>query len=159
MFPHPPSTFEFFLSFAISVLMAFICASIAEKKGRNTTAWFFWGLMFSFLALIVLFFLPSLNDETAGAIGPNEDAQAASDVDILSKFPEPSEVEQKLWYYLDTDYQQMGPVSTIALKQLWDTGLLDVNSLVWSEGMEEWKKVGELPKLNDVLAQDRPVED
>ncbi len=45
----------------------------------------------------------------------------------------------------------MGPVSIIALRELWHRGQLELNSYVWSEGMEQWQKVDHLPELKNAL--------
>jgi hypothetical protein len=45
----------------------------------------------------------------------------------------------------------VGPVSIIALRELWNRGLLELNSYVWTDGMEKWEKVDHLPELKIVL--------
>lgn len=149
MLSHQPDTLQFILSLIVSIVFAFISASVAERKGRNTTTWFIMGVLFSFFALIVLLFLPSLKKEE-GPMAPKTPVP-----DVLSQFPPRSEEEDKLWFYLDVDHQQMGPVSVVALRELWNTGLLELNSFVWSEGMDKWEKVESLQKLREAL--NRPV--
>lgn len=56
-----------------------------------------------------------------------------------------------LWYYLDEQHEQQGPVSLIALRELWKTGRLLPTAFVWSKGMFQWKKVEELPDLKNEL--------
>ena len=64
-----------------------------------------------------------------------------------------NEEENKLWYYLDRDHQQMGPVSVIALRELWNRGELEMNQYVWSSGMDKWEKVEDLSELQNALNQ------
>ena len=59
--------------------------------------------------------------------------------------------EEKLWYYLDQNHQQVGPVSIIALRALWNRGVLELNSYVWTEGMTQWEKVDNLSDLKTLL--------
>ena len=65
------------------------------------------------------------------------------------------EEEDKLWYYLDVNHHQMGPVSIIALRELWNTGLLELTSYVWTEGMLQWEKVDDLSALKEALSKGR----
>jgi hypothetical protein len=39
----------------------------------------------------------------------------------------------------------------VALRELWNRGKLELNNYVWSDGMEKWEKVDNLPDLKDVL--------
>ena len=41
------------------VIFGFFCAYLADQKGHSGGAWFVLGLLFSFLALLVLIGLPS----------------------------------------------------------------------------------------------------
>jgi hypothetical protein len=45
---------------------------------------------------------------------------------------------QPLWHYSDGE-QRHGPVTAAELKALADTGRLTPDSLVWKDGMPEWK--------------------
>lgn len=51
-----------------------------------------------------------------------------------------------MWYY-SKDNQQMGPVAEEQLKTLLRTSALSASSLVWKEGMADWKPVTEIPEL------------
>ena len=57
----------------------------------------------------------------------------------------------KEWYYLDTNRQQQGPVQFDRLKATWRDGKLTSETFVWSEGMDNWKKVDELPGFLETL--------
>ena len=48
---------QLFFSFIVSILFAFMSAYYAEKKGRSSSAWFMLGFLFTFVALITLYFL------------------------------------------------------------------------------------------------------
>jgi hypothetical protein len=154
MFPHgEPTTSQFIIIFIVSIIFAFICAYYSEKKGRNAIAWFILGFLFTFYALIVLFFLSPIKKEeppTMIALPPDP---ALKDMEpSLSSF-EKSKEENRLWYYLDANHAQIGPVSLIGLQDLWDRGLLEINNFVWSEGMEKWEKIEDLPDLKKALSK------
>ena len=137
-----------------SLIMSFIIAGLtgyyAEQKGRSSIAWFIITLFISFIAPLILYFLPPLNDIKEGIIQPID--KPITLLQSPPQIPKDSDaVADKLWYYLDANHQQYGPVSLIALKELWDTARLDLNSYVWSEGMEKWERVESLPKLREAL--------
>jgi hypothetical protein len=50
------------------------------------------------------------------------------------------------WYY-GSQGQQSGPVSEMELRRLLATGVLTQQTLVWRDGMEEWKPVAAVPEL------------
>lgn len=152
MFPFTePTTGQLIILFLISTVFAFLCAYYAEKKARNPIIWFILGFLFSFYALVVLFFLSSIKNEeekqpTMTILPPDPDLKDKETIYPLSTFEKYKE-ENQLWFYLDEDHQQTGPVSLIALRDLWNRGLLLINQYVWSEGMTKWEKIQDLPDL------------
>lgn len=152
MFSHgEPNTVQLVVSFLVSTIFAFICAYYAEKKGRYPLGWFILGFFFALISLIVLFFLPPLKKEDAGQPAETQPlGSSQAKEELKESLPPPfdrSKEENRLWYYLDQNHEQIGPVSLIALRELWDRGLLELNSYVWSEGMEKWERVDQLPDL------------
>lgn len=151
------SIFSFIFYFAIAGLTAYY----AHFKGRNSLTWFFIALLIGFIAPLVLMFLPSLKKEEQTLIKDQQTplsnepfpVQSAFDQPVNSSFPLTNlpEEENKLWYYMDQSHQQMGPVSIIALRELWHTARLELSSYVWSQGMVDWKKVDDLPELKILL--------
>ncbi|WP_068468204.1 DUF4339 domain-containing protein [Candidatus Protochlamydia phocaeensis] len=143
-------------SFIILFIIASLTAYYADRKGRSFTVWFILGVLLGIFAPLILFFLPSISETDKDTGEPTMTIlHPSADLQNLPKTPPPpfeqSEVAEKLWYYLDKDHQQMGPVSLIALRDLWNTGLLELNSYVWSEGMGQWQKVDDLPALKTAL--------
>ena len=146
------------LSFILLLIIASFTAYYANRKGRNPLLWFIIGVLLGIFAPLILLFLSSAKNESANNNGmptmtvSNPDPslqhlpQTPAQVDLSS----PAE-EDRLWYYLDQSHQQMGPVSIIALRELWHRGQLELNSYVWAEGMEQWQKVDQLPKLKEAL--------
>lgn len=51
--------------FLINLLLSFIVAYIASKKGRNAAGWFIFAFFFWVIALILIIVLPNLNEEKA----------------------------------------------------------------------------------------------
>ncbi len=51
-----------------------------------------------------------------------------------------------MWYYSQNN-QQLGPVSEDQVKSMLRAASLSSSSLVWKEGMTDWKPVTEIPEL------------
>lgn len=148
-----------FITFVIIIVIAGLTSYYADRKGRNAMAWFVLGLLLGAIAPLILLFLPSLNGKDkeldSNQRGPSSmptsfpfDSKETHELPVIRPiFPE----ENKLWYYLDQNHNQYGPVSIIALKDLWKTGQLELNSYVWSEGMQNWEKVDNLPQLKEAF--------
>lgn len=47
-----------------------------------------------------------------------------------------------MWYY-SMNNQPVGPVDSETIRSLLQSGKIDVNTLVWQEGMADWKRLGE----------------
>ncbi len=157
--PHQePSTMQMIVSFIILVIIASLTAYYADRKGRSFTVWFILGVLLGVFAPLILFFLPSLREEDVGEGQPTmtvsrPDPSLELISPPLAPVPVWKEEENKLWYYLDQEHQQMGPVSMIALRDMWNRGLLELNSYVWTEGMGQWQKVEQLPELKEALSK------
>ncbi|RMH57437.1 MAG: DUF4339 domain-containing protein [Candidatus Hydrogenedentota bacterium] len=58
--------------------------------------------------------------------------------------------DEKIWF-VHTDAGNQGPYSLGALKMMLDEGQFTVEHHVWREGMENWKKIGNVPELAALL--------
>ncbi len=137
------------------LIVASFTAYYASRKGKNPFLWFLWGCLIGVLAPLTLFFLTLYKEKerleaekAAHLVSPDPATIPPANPILLSK-----EIEQQehLWYYLDQEHQQIGPVSIVALRELWNTGRLDLTNYVWTKGMKEWKKVDELADLKELL--------
>ena len=156
--------FTALLSFILLVIVAAITAHYARLKGRNPFLWFIIGLLFGIFApLFLLFLKPKQEEEETKSPGMTEltpDPSLSQQREIplpLDVPPVVQKEENKLWYYLDDKHEQIGPVSLIALRELWKRGLLQLNQYVWSDGMTEWKTVDELPDLKEALSRKEDI--
>ena len=91
---------------------------LALKRGRDPTNWFFIALFFGFLGLVALLFMPKLDAP-----------EPVKENDLLSG---------KTWYYLNAGRAIKGPFSGGRLKSLLSSGDITLETLVWSEGMQDW---------------------
>lgn len=129
------------IAILIWLSIGYITARCAEKRGRNLIAWFVLGILFGLFALIAVFLLPPLTDESPL-------------ISVVKDGDEPKEPFLDLhddWFYLDRENRQKGPVSFEDLAVAWDDGIITVDSYVWCESMEEWKKIKDVPDLLENL--------
>lgn len=153
----PHTTPNMILSFILLLIIASLTAYYANRKGRNPLLWFIIGVLLGIFAPLILLFFSAVKSEPADVARglkispPDSSRQQLSDSQLKSDDLKLQEEENKLWYYLDQNHQQIGPVSVIALRELWNRGLLELNNYVWSDGMEQWEKVDNLPELKAIL--------
>ncbi len=57
-----------------------------------------------------------------------------------------------LQFYVAIDGKQAGPFDIERLKEMYEEGNFSEDSLVWKEGMKEWKKAGTLKELNEIFS-------
>ncbi len=55
--------------------------------------------------------------------------------------------ENSQWYYTDSNGQQAGPVNLAQLRALIQQSAVTDQSMVWTEGMDDWKQVSEVDGL------------
>lgn len=153
----PHTETNILLSFLLLLIIAGFTAYYANLKGRNPLIWFLIGILLGIFAPLILLFFPAVKKPeddglpTMTLSPPDPSLQQLSEtLPLPTDSPHPEE-ENKLWYYLDQEHQPMGPVSIIALRELWNRGLLELNHYVWTNGMEQWQKVESLPALKDLL--------
>ncbi len=152
----------FLLSLFISTAVAGATAYLAHLKGRNPFLWFFFGIMFSFFAPLVLISM-DLFEKYQSGLSQQSKSKSSSASSVNGEEGKKDLDQQKInplaeasWYYLDISHRQMGPVSIIALRELWNRGELDMMSYVWMSGMDQWEKVDHLPELKQLL--NRPTD-
>lgn len=134
------------LTFIFWFLTGTACAYFAYQRGRDPYFWFAIGLFFGLLGLLVLMFLPVITSEEASK-------KEFADVQAVPQIPPVHENDYMIkdWFWIDKTGQQQGPIRYEILKTLWNENKVDALSFVWSEGMESWKRIEELPALNQGL--------
>lgn len=112
---------------------------MAKARGKNPYLWFFLGMFFGVFGLLFLY----LSSRAKGAA--QRKAEGPTTIDITPQF-DPAHSE-KLWYYLEPDNQQKGPMSFNALAEAFRDGKVSNKTFVWNETLENWKPFAEfLPK-------------
>lgn len=124
---------QLFNLFLFWVFFGYLASYLANKRGRNPVGWFFLGLTLGLIGVVLVLMLPSRKIKKL----------APPPVPRLQR----SEVWLKLWYYLDPTHQQQGPMEFPDLAKLRKDKKIGDQALIWGEGMEEWKRLSEMPDL------------
>ncbi|XP_058075089.1 protein TIC 56, chloroplastic [Magnolia sinica] len=56
------------------------------------------------------------------------------------------------WYYKDRLGRTRGPLELITLKTAWGAGIIDTNTFIWGEDMDEWAPIGMVYGLEQAIA-------
>ncbi len=125
---------QLLLTVSIWLMMGAIASYYAKERGRNPQNWFVIGLLLGILGLALLFLLPRITRK------PTLVQVKRQEVQFVPKKSEP----HKFWYYLDPENKQFGPMSLNGLKSALKDGKIDLQTYVWNEDLESWKKFGEV---------------
>ncbi|MBS0653851.1 MAG: DUF4339 domain-containing protein [Verrucomicrobia bacterium] len=130
----------------ICTIIGAICYRYSKQRGRNPYTWFAIGLLFGVFGLIALFVMPPLNRPRGAKKGKGPAIEPLPTIfkNNLETL-DPSHTS-KLWYYLDQENQQFGPMSLDALTNAWRDGKVHATTYVWNEVMENWKRFEEVLK-------------
>lgn len=145
-----------FVSITLWLLIGGTTSYVALRRGRDPYAWFAIGILLGLLALLLLMVLPDLAKGEKGESDNKNDKDEMNNeiMDVMvtpALEPSQQDVLAKDWFYIDRDYKQQPAVAYNVLKELWDAGKIDTKTFVWSEGMPEWKRIGDLPNLLESL--------
>lgn len=119
-----------------SIIMGLISLYFARKKRKNPLVWFTIGFMFKLTGLCFLLLFPIIKNFFRKKKPP---AEIATPKPASPVFP-----SQTIWYYLDEENKQNGPMSFQKLQEIEKNGIIHFDTYVWNETFNEWKKWKEL---------------
>jgi hypothetical protein len=134
-----------FFKIFIWLLIGIATAYVAQQKGRDPRIWLFIGLLLGIFGLILVYFLPSVEEKKAES-SENEIEifpLSSTEIEPISDLV-PQGYKSKKWFYLTQDRQQIGPLSFQELKDKWVSKSLTEDSYVWCEDMPEWHPLSSL---------------
>ncbi len=131
---------NFFATLALSGCIGALSAYLAIRQGRNPYLWFFIGIFFGLLGILVMFFAP-------GKQKPRQTAVPAAPL-IEEILVGPTD---KFWYYLDETHEQKGPMSFSALNKAWKQGTITTQTFVWNEEFSDWKPLKECIQTRKII--------
>lgn len=121
-----------------------LSAHLAKKQRRNPLTWFLVGFFLGLFGVGLICSLPFVERWKA-------QRKHKPVLPLRHVQPPPPPERSHIWYYLDAQHQEKGPIELPDLVQIWKEKQLGKNSYVWSAGMPEWKKLSELPELLDKI--------
>ena len=137
-----------FVAVVLNIMIAFMTSRLAERRGRSSANWFLYGVLFGLFATATLFILSPLTPQEK----PSRIRKIA-EKDAPSGSSSDNPFENKEWYYLNDDAQQIGPLSFTSLRQVWNSGELNPTSYVWTEGMIEWQIIADVANMESTLGE------
>ena len=58
---------------------------------------------------------------------------------------------QQAGFYIAVDGKQAGPFTDDEMKRMVDGGLIQDTTLIWKQGMPQWRKASEVPEVNKLI--------
>ncbi len=131
------------LGLFVWTFFGFLCAFIAIQKNLNPYKWFAAGFLFSIFAFLALLFVPRRNiEKIQGAINTQK---------MQTILKEETKNKVTLWYYLNTERKQCGPMSFQVLKNDWLKGTINPCTYVWNEDMDNWKPIKDIQDFKRLI--------
>jgi hypothetical protein len=109
--------------------IGFVGAYVAKKRKLNPFFWFGICAFFGLIPLLIFIFLPRFLKKPKANTPPP--------VKAAPPLPFPAET---IWYYLDENEQQMGPMSFVKLQEMKFNKKLHEDTYIWNEIMTYWKQ-------------------
>lgn len=145
---------EFIIIFFLWLILGAATAYLANQRGRDPFLWSmgilflsFFGLFFALIGMGLLYFLPTIDEDENVP-----EKQEFSMVELIpTKHLSFDEIAAKEWFYYDSLQARHGPCPFEKIKAAWKSNELKNDSYIWSEGMENWLRVAEMPELVEAL--------
>jgi hypothetical protein len=125
---------------SIWLTFGFLCSYLAKNKNRKPVFWFYMGVFFGLIAVVVILFLK----KDKKIIHEIKDIKVKIDNSIFKINPLD---DKNFWYYLDKDNKQIGPLSLKAIEDNFLNKKINPFTYVWNDTLDEWKKLNELEIL------------
>ncbi|ANH78731.1 DUF4339 domain-containing protein [Candidatus Chlamydia sanziniae] len=156
---------SFFLFYFI---LGCLSAYIARKKNRNVVGWFFAGVFFGFIGIIILLFLSSLPENNLNSSQTSlpdnsvfldnfKEVKKATEV-IPSGDLQQVAIDTEKWFYLDKEHHNVGPISLEDLFVFLRNTELHAKEntspqeiWIWKKGMHNWERAKNIPELKEAL--------
>lgn len=132
--------FSFLQIFFLCFILGLGTASLAKVRGRNQTIWFFLGMCFGLVGMLVLYLLPSHKPLKEPAVAVAAPVAAEPSTVVIAEPPAE-------WFFVDKARQQQGPVQLSHLKSKMADKTIDSLTYVWRAGMDNWKKIKDISEV------------
>ena len=120
------------LMFVSATVIGSFSAYLAHKRGRNPYLWFSVGFLFGIFGIFAIFFATRQKEKTLKNPVKKEPVYTISGP------------RDKMWYYLDAQHTQQGPMSHDALLKALKETKINETTHVWNEEMTDWQRLKEI---------------
>jgi len=114
-----------------TLFWAFLCSHFAKKYGFNTTVWFAVGILCGLLGFLALLLIKKYK------LAKNDPSKIKNDTSEILDLPSCD----KMWFYLDTEENQIGPMSIQKLSEEYSNQKITKQNYVWNEDLKDWEKL------------------
>lgn len=133
-------------AFLIALAMGSISSFIAIQRKKSPISWFFAGFVFGLPGVIFTFFAPKIQSK----IKLKKTSLPFKKLKKTST-PPAKKIDRRLWFYLDKEHKQVGPMSINALREDWLTKKISPSTFVWHDKLESWKKINQLSDFEELF--------
>jgi hypothetical protein len=124
---------------SIWLTFGYLCSYIAKNKNKKRLFWFYMGILFGLIALIIILFLK----KDKKMIKNIKEVKAQKNIFKINPLN-----DKNFWYYLDDDNKQIGPLSLKAIEDNILNKKINPFTYVWNDTLDEWKRLNQLDILN-----------
>ena len=160
-----------------AIVFGAICAAVAHGRGRSWVAWFVLGFLFQCISLVILLVIPDLKVEESkhwqlsaetrrlreqlkkerqvaderheahnARLGAHDRA-LGMDTQQQAALPPPlPAITGATWFYA-VGNERKGPVTRSELRDRWLDEEIPDTTLVWCEGMSDWRPIGDVAEI------------
>ena len=144
-----------FFIILVGIFLGTLSSYLATKRNRSPFFWFFIGAYLGLIGLIILYFLPSKSKNLDLIPALNKgcpEPKSQSELSLPPSEKSSSRLKKnQLWYFLDKDNKQFGPMSLNGLKQSWIDDLMTSQTYIWCGDMEDWKRLEDVPDVHSLV--------
>ncbi|MCE5293795.1 MAG: DUF4339 domain-containing protein [Chlamydiales bacterium] len=134
---------DFLQLLVAAALIGTLTGYLAKGRGRDPIKWFLIGMLCGIFALIALYLFPVV-----------EQKEVTQTLPPIAPKPVEDELSAKPWFYLDEKHVRYGPEPLDTLKLRFKDGDITKRTYVWTDGMEGWKRLEELPDILESMSSD-----
>jgi hypothetical protein len=118
------------------IIFGAISAYLAKMRGKNPYLWFGLGMLFGLFGVLFLVFSPKTKKSN---LSPQTQQAKYQGETIDIDPPYDPKLNQFLWYFLDKDNGQHGPMSFDALHKEYRGFTVTGETFVWNETLANWQ--------------------
>lgn len=139
--------------FLVGCAMGVLSAYIAMRTKKDPIFWFIIGFCFSLLGICINILVSS---KLFNRMKKNKIHLPKKFTHVKKAKIDPIQ-DHRLWYYIDPERKQHGPMSLNALQKNILEGKIGKKTFIWHDELDNWKKAQELEDLKDQFPKESSI--